>query len=969
MDKEKLINTNLIIEHYKEEFNSFKGFKLNLFKALSLIQQFYGLNKLLDIVFTMIEFVQLIAFPIGKIFNDDWGNYWVNKIGTFFRFFQLFHLWKGTSFFMVIYILTCIYISIFLVLFLIILIKPYTFVSERIAKIIALMLQIQIILNIPILRTLFYIFSFKENFCGISSNIKCKSDIHIVLMSISTILLIIYKLLTLLFNTTLNAFGINPNQLKSGYSSSPGILLDLTELLLTIFYQFISVPSLLVLISLLLSIIIFFHFLLVQPYSNIFTMKLYTSLYALNFWSCIICLFSIIFKNSNLRRGILLLLLGYPLMLTIIFFKYDDFSKGKFFSLYIAKIRGGYDSLLEIEYFLKLETTLDEKLKTREYKILFYHISKYESECTKQNCYLKQFMKIPFKPENIASLKILLLKHTEILYKEAISKYPNNIKLRLAYCLFLFNKLNNRVKAKNELFLLYKFETNLESSFFIYKIQNYINNISEINNNENISQSLSNKDIIKRILSLIENIVSDYISFWKKLLTQEYNKKENFIKMSLLGEEIKNLNEKLNKDIKYLDEWSLLEPKILKIYFQYLKEIINNEEEMIIYKNKIFEEEKDNYIFDEINLYELNYIKMAKNENYKYIIINPINNEIINISLSTCKIFGYTKEELIGQFLDILFPKIYKNPLKLFFQNKVEEFKKNLLINNKKLKAETWIDNCFGINKGKYLISFKIKWFLISLEDCSIYGIGNILQENEIIINNIEKEKVFVLSDNNFNIQNFTINAIKILGFNLNPNINNLNIGNYILELNENINSGIGIKYKKEESDIGLKMYNRKRKIKYIQSYILQKYNSLELKSVKVIHWKKYEFKKDLNNINKDIYLNNDIISMSKNNQKNRKSLENILFFRKNKTNDNENKNKSSLNTKKASFSDNSNSQIDISKSSKDSNSNYKKQKEYLFNLEVKEAKYNNFKVGYIFIFEPYVNKKEEKNKNNFNDI
>ena len=955
MDVEKLININLQIEHYEEELNSFKGFKLLIFQALYLIEQF-KLNNFLDIIFTIIEFIQLIGFPMDKIFEDSWGNYWIDIIGNFFRFSQLSYLWKGTNFFMATYIFTFIYIIIFLFLFIIILIKPSSFISGKIAKIIALMLQFQIILNIPILKILFYIFSCEKDYLEVSSEIKCKSSIHIFLMFISIIILIIYQLLIFLLHTTLYEFGINEDKFKSGYTSSSEVLLDLTQLILVIFYQFITNQILLALISLILSIIILIYFLIIQPYSNIFTMKLYTSLYALNFWSCIICIFSIILKNSKFRSGILLLILGYPLILIIIFFNFNEFSIENFFSLFISKTRGGYNSLLEIKNFMRLENSLDEKLKIKEYKILFSYISIYESKCSKQNCYLKQFMKIPFKPENIVSLKILLLNHAEILYKESISKYPKNIKLRLAYCLFLFNKLNKKVKAKNELFLLYTFETNLECSFLIYKIQKYINDNVKIN--ENISESLSNRDIIKRIQLLIENIVSDYISFWNILLTQDYNKNENVLKMSLLGEDIKCLNEKLNNDIKYLDKWNLFEQKTLKIYIQYLKEIVNNKEDINIYKNKISEEEKDNHNFDEINIYKLNYEEMSKNENYKYIIINPLNNKIINISFNACKIFGYTKEELIDQFLFILFPEIYKNSLKFFFQNKIEEFKKNLLINDKKLKIETWIDNCFGINKGNYLISIKIKWFLIYLEDDNIYGVGNIFQEKELIINNIEQEKVFVLTDKNYNIQNFTINAIKILGLDYNSIINDSNICNYVLELKDNLKSEI--KDEKEESDISMKRYNRK--TKYIKSEILQ--NNVEINSVKIIHWKNYEFKNNLKNKSKKINSNDDIISLPKKNIPRRKSLENIYLFRNNIDNKKIN---SSLTIKKINFSQTYNLEMDIFKDSK--NSNYIKSKGLLFNMEIKEAKYNNYKVGYIFIFKTYTNKKEENNINEIKEL
>ena len=143
--------------------------------------------------------------------------------------------------------------------------------------------------------------------------------------------------------------------------------------------------------------------------------------------------------------------------------------------------------------------------------------------------------------------------------------------------------------------------------------------------------------------------------------------------MSKLGKEIKVFKTKLNKNIKSLDKWNLLEQDIIKIYIHYLKEIINDNEEANIYIKKISEELHDKHQYDEINLYHLNFEELSKNEDYKYIIINLTKNnyyKITNISFSVCKLFGYSKEELIGNTFDILCPELFKNNIKIFFSKK-----------------------------------------------------------------------------------------------------------------------------------------------------------------------------------------------------------------------------------------------------------------------------------------------------------
>jgi len=995
-----LININLQIQQNKDDLIMVKGFKLYLFEALYLIQQYYGRHKFLDILFTIAEFIQLMGFPMDKVFDESWGNHWVKTIGNFFRYFQLSFFLGGSSFFIIIYIISCVYIIIFISLFFYVLVKSFSNASVQIIKFLVLMFQIQTVLNIPFLRIFFSTFFCENDILDVEPDIKCKSGIHIFLIVISAILIIIYKLIILLFVSTLYEFGVQPNKLKSGYGSSTEVLLNLTKLILIIIYQFISHQMVLAIITLFFSIILLFHFLIMQPYSNGFTMKLYLSLYSIFCWSCIICIVSILLKNSNFRSGIILLILGYPLILISIFFQDLEFSIDKYFSLYLSNARGGYNSLLEIEYFLKLEDSLAEKIKTKEFKLLFSYISDFESKCTDQNCHLKSFMKMQFKTENFEALKILLLQHAELLYKQAISKYPYNIKLRIGFIMFLFKKINKKLRGKNEIILLNKFETNLECSYLIYKVQKYISdNMNdkeeeeiEYNNENSIPQSMYYKEKTKGIKTMIENILNNYVSFWNIMLIHDWNTSENFIKMSHLGEKIKSLNKELNNNIKSLETWNLLDQETIKIYTQYLKEIINNEEKANIFSDKISEEEQNKHQFDDINLFELNYKEMSKNEDYKYIIINFSKdgfNKIYNISFPACKIFGYTKEELIGRSLDILFPQIYNYDLKLFFQKKVEEFKQRLLIKNKKINSDTWTFDSFGLNKTKFLISFKIKWLLTSLDDEKIYGIGNILHDNKKLISDKDQERVYVLTDKNLIIQNFSSNALKMLKINTSVINNNCNITNYVTELNENLINELELRNDKEESNISntrTKKRNSRRITRYIKSDILKKYNYLGNNNIRVIHWKTGEIgdnnnlknNKGNNNLNykfKNENNNNEISSLSiKSSQKGRSS-ENLIIFDKFKTPINAGSNgRNTAPTPNKGVNFTSIYTVELNKlknitndtTTKDKekeNPNLLKQKEQMFNMIVKEAKFIEHKVGYIFIFKPYINKEGEKNK------
>ena len=138
--------------------------------------------------------------------------------------------------------------------------------------------------------------------------------------------------------------------------------------------------------------------------------------------------------------------------------------------------------------------------------------------------------------------------------------------------------------------------------------------------------------------------VKHYSDFWFIILNPDSILIENFHKISKLGEDIKSLNKELNEKIKLLEDWDLLDQDLIKLYFQYLKEIINNDEKAKIYKNKIIEEEEIREYSREIDEDEININELNKNDEYSYIIISLSEsdfNNIYNLSLSTCKLLGY----------------------------------------------------------------------------------------------------------------------------------------------------------------------------------------------------------------------------------------------------------------------------------------------------------------------------------------
>ena len=791
-EEDKLMKLDLQKENKKIEANQINGIKLYFFKMIYVLLQNQTDNYFRDVIFIIAQFIQLMSFPLDKTFSSGWKNFWYGTIGHFFRFFQLIYLWYGNAqFYIISYIIAAIYILIFIVLviYTLHLLSNYILKSKTVIGILLTIYEFECIVNIPFLKILFSVFDFRNEKLEISPNITCKSNIHMGMIIISVLLIIFYLVIIILFHMTLFEFGTIHGKVRAAFTSSTEVNLVIVKFILIVIYQFIKHEMALALITLCLSAFLLFNFLEKQPFINNTITKIYFVLYLLFFWTGFTCLIGLLLKNTDFEGGILLLVLGYPFIILTIISKDLEYSMEKVFEYVGNKYKDGYSVLMEIEYFLKLEDSLEDKIKTREQKILYFYINNYERSCTNKDCPLKQFLNMQLAIENFSDMKICLLQHAETLYKSAVSKYPANAKLRLSYAIFLYKRLNKKQKGTNEILLLNRYKTNLEDSFLIYRAQRFIEEENE-GHSESDSKTVNSytyKAILNNIKVLIGKITTHYIDFWTILAISDESKSENFQKMSKIGTRISKFNEDLISDFERLERVNLYDQDTIKLYTQYLSEILNNHSTANIYNNKLIELEQKRHQYNDENLFDLNYKVMSRSEDYKYIVISGAPstfNTICNMSLSVCPMLGFSKEELIGRPLDYILPELFCINHKKVFVEKVEEFKRTMLVKNKtmslKVRSDPKIVDTFAKTKMKYLVPIKMKLALVASEEGNIFGVSKIIVENHTIMNN-EEEIAYILTDNDFIVQNYTPNAQKLLCLHSSA-MNNLDITDYIKE-------------------------------------------------------------------------------------------------------------------------------------------------------------------------------------------
>ena len=802
-EEEKLMKLDLQKENKKIEMNQINGIKLSFFKMIYVLLQNQDDNILRDVIFIIAQFVQLIAFPLGKAFDDSWKTYWYGTVGHFFRYFQIIHIFErdntNSTFFIITYIVTCLYIIVFIILvvYSLNLLSNYILKSHSVIGILLTIYEFESIVNIPFLKILFAVFNFSGESLEIAPAIKIKSFIHILMFIISILLVLVYMILIILFHMTLFEFGAIHGKIRAAYTSSTEVLLVLVKFVMVVVFQFITNELALSIITIIVSVFLLFDFLNKQPFINDSITKLYFILYLLFVWSSVITIIAYLLKHTEFEAGILLLILGYPFIILTVISKNLEYSMERVFEYVGNKYKDGYSVLMEIEYFLKLEDSLEDKVKPREQKILYFYINNYERDCTDPDCSLKQFLHMELNLKNFPDMKICLLQHAEMLYKNAVSKYPFNAKLRLSYAIFLYKRLNKKQKGTNEILLLNRYTTNLEDSFLIYRAQRFIEEENEgrsdSESNSKIVNSVTYKAILNNIKVLIGKITNYYIDFWTILAISDESKSENFQKMSRIGTKISKFNEDLVSDFERLERVNLFDQDTIKLYSQYLSEILNNHTLANTYNNKLIELEQKRHQFNEENLFDMNYKAMARSEDYKYIVISGAQNNfniICNISLCICPMFGFSKEELIGKPLDFLLPELFSIHHKKMLVDKIEDFKKTILAKHKnmslKVRSEPKMIQTFAKTKMKYLVPIKMKLSLVASEEGNIFGVARIITQNFTLMNN-EEQIVHILTDNELIVQNFTANAPKLLCLDSSSINNNLEITDFIKEFTEEL--------------------------------------------------------------------------------------------------------------------------------------------------------------------------------------
>ena len=553
---------------------------------------------------------------------------------------------------------------------------------------------------------------------------------------------------------------------------------------------------------------------IIKRFNNFFSLTL--------FWSFMTLLILKIFENFKFDGGLYLFSLG--IIINILFCFCFNENNTNFLAVNFNNISSSVDSLNYIKQYLKI---VEEKDISRNSLLIFNSfIEKAEEKCTNKRCVLKNYLESLSK--GIHS-KFLLLLYSEKLFKLAISKFPQDIILKINYVIFLYTKINKKKEAKTELIQIKPKFFSFNDNFNLYICQKYIEDyfllINEKNKEKvetfNMIQALEYKNHFNEFKKCITKSSGLYYDFWSSLYNCHLQGTEDISKLNEIGNKINKLIEKIDKIYLKLNEIKNNDYEVIKLYESFIKNILNNKNKYKKYHNismnlvNTFTEKTKE--IDYTN-FDIDILKESDENNYLLISTDEDNKGlIINMSLGACSIFGYHKNELIGKNMNILIPELFQKLHERVYNDITEKIKTEFydkLVNKIIYKPQFTEIYAHAKNKSRYIIPLLLKVYLVQTEENELVFIVEINRNNsykgeldDIFIKNNEYENICcILTDDNLKIKTFSSNCVDVLKLNSNIINSNYEITSFIRQLNDDFIANLTLSNKEftefEVSDI-----------------------------------------------------------------------------------------------------------------------------------------------------------------------
>jgi len=548
-------------------------------------------------------------------------------------------------------------------------------------------------------------------------------------------------------------------------------------IILTIFFTDDSYRWTIIIFMLTFSMIIYTKIRRERPYHRDRFNKIAEVIYCIFIWACCCLVIVMASEDSDFNGGMQVFIIVIPLIGIIVVTR-----ESRRHTLLLKTI-DEFDSPeiwhLKIRYYLEI---VHQKEVNREAAVqlngfMFHH----EEACTNRNCSLKAYMdnliitlKDKKKKQQRANTEsyLLLMNYAKYLFSEGVKRFPNSSSLHIAYAIFLNDRINDKNMAINELNAAEKSYPQFDEQFLIYRYRKILED--ETADMEETSGSgldvvsmLAYENYLRQFKEAIEKSAYLHMEFWLELSEPEPD----------LGK-LDSTGVKINATILLVQErWKKVQkvnpnvPKALKIYSDYLIEILNDNEE----GSELLSRIKDNKFMR--GGYAMNILAdasalgmgeicatMGGGDGTPCIVASGDPSKLGKITecnMSTCNLFGYTRMQLIGEKVNVLMPKPYAEYHDNILQSNIDKTENNNYRRNERV--------VLGRHKSGYLLPLLMKTRIaISVKEGAFFVATFQLDKKDL-------KATYLLLDDRKNVVGMTSKAIDSLKLN-NPILHNYGI-------------------------------------------------------------------------------------------------------------------------------------------------------------------------------------------------
>lgn len=251
----------------------------------------------------------------------------------------------------------------------------------------------------------------------------------------------------------------------------------------------------------------------------------------------------------------------------------------------------------------------------------------------------------------------------KIMLSEALDRLPKSRGLHMLYSHIQHEKLTNKYKALTELMIIETYKPGLQEEFLLYRYAHIIEEEmieEDTRNSESKGMDINTMVLYQNkfieFVNDIEKSVEFHLEFWRELLEELPDIK----KLQNLGTRLTNQAE--SSTLKY-QQLMAINPnniKTLQVYGNFLKDIVNDEQQ----GNSILEKAEFIEKNSKINKQFVDEERLKYGENATTCIITCSGNInelgiVKNCNSEISRILQFTKNELIGHNITKVMPKVY----------------------------------------------------------------------------------------------------------------------------------------------------------------------------------------------------------------------------------------------------------------------------------------------------------------------